>query len=98
MKNEVSYNITENTDHMIGFDKQSSAEECSNSCAEGLGVANGCKKFTWTIADDKKCWYFKEENLIENSEYGSYSGVPRHRGNDVNILLILSFLKVFCLY
>ena len=95
MKNEVSYNSTENANHIIGFDKQPSAEECSNSCAEGLGVANGCKKFTWSIADDKKCSYFKDENLVEKSEYGSYSGVPRHRGNDVNISFIDSFLTFY---
>ena len=93
MKKEVSHNSTENANHIIGFNKQPSAEECSNSCADGLGVANGCKKFTWSIADDKKCWYFKEENLAERTEFGSYSGVPRHRGNDVSILLIKMFLK-----
>ena len=97
MKKEISFNSTENVDHIIGFDKQPSAEECSNSCAEGLGVAKGCKKFTWSIADDKKCWYFKDENLAEKSEFGSYSGVPRHRGNAVSILFISRFQKLFCL-
>ena len=81
MGKEVSYNTPVNADKTLGFDKQPSAEECSNSCAEGLGIAKGCKRFTWTIGDDKKCWYFKEAILTENEDFGSYSGIPRHRGN-----------------
>ena len=96
MKKDISYSSPVNSKDLSGSDQQPNAEECSSSCAEGLGIATGCKRFTWSIGAGKKCLYFKNDNLVEKYEFGSYSGVPRHRGNVYKIFIdnILSTIAI----
>ena len=80
MGKDVSYSMPENSANSLGSDTQLSAEECSNSCAEGLGFKMGCTRFTWSVRDGKKCMYYKDEGLVEQFDFGSYSGLPRQEG------------------
>ena len=81
MRRDWSYLNTAIPEDIIANVDQMNPEECSNTCAEGLSDAKGCKLFTWKNVDGKKCWLFKTDNLAGTEEYGSYSGLPRKIGN-----------------
>ena len=81
MKRDWSYLSTAIQEDILANVDQTTPEECSNTCAEGLSDAKGCKLFTWKNVDGKKCWLFKTENLVGTVEFGSYSGLPRKIGN-----------------
>ena len=77
IQKHFSYSTSDNDQLVLKSDPQPSAEDCSSSCAD----MDDCERFTWQIGNEKKCWLFKSDSITGTYEFGSYSGLPRQKGD-----------------